>query len=95
MPTYNENNLPENGLHRLLLRAVPPSEHGNKAISHLAKLIPVRRWSVNKWLRNQKISPDRALQIVEIGRIGVPDGEPGRVSLEEFHPYVYKDIADE
>ena len=95
MPTYNENNLPENGLHQLLLRAVPPSEHGNKAISHLAKLIPVRRWSVNKWLRNQKISPDRALRIVEIGRIGVPDGEPGRVSLEEFHPYVYKDIADE
>lgn len=90
MPTYSESNPPENGLHRLLLRAVPPSEHGNKAISHLAKLIPVRRWSVNKWLKNQKLPPDRAMRIVEISKIGEPFGAPGRVSIEEFHPYVYK-----
>ena len=94
MPTYNETNMP-GGLHGLLLKAVPPSEHGNKAISHLAKLIPVRRWSVNKWLKNQRISPERALRIVEIGRIGVPDGEPGRVSIEDFHPYDYKTQSPE
>lgn len=95
MPVYSTDSPPENGLHRLLLRAVPANEHGNKTISHLAKLVPVRRWSVNKWLKNQRIAPDRATRIVEIGRIGVPEGEPGRVSLEEFHPYVYKDAPTE
>lgn len=94
MPTYNETNMP-GGLHGLLLRAVPPSDHGNKAISHLAKLIPVRRWSVNKWLKQQRISPERAMRIVEISKIGEPFGAPGRVSIEEFHPYVYKANAAE
>lgn len=91
MPTYNETNQPEDELHRLLLRAVPPNEHGNKAISHLARLIPVRRWSVNKWLRRQKLSPERAMRIVEIGRIGEPEGHPGRVRIEDFHRFVYTD----
>jgi hypothetical protein len=88
MPTYNDENMPD-GLHGLLLKAVPPSEHGNRAISHLAKLIPVRRWSVNKWLKKNKIPPDRALRIVEIGLIDVEEGQPGRVKIEDFHPYVY------
>jgi len=95
MPTYTESHQPESELHKLLLRAVPESEHGNKAISHLAKLIPVRRWSVNKWLKSQKLPPDRAMRIVEISKIGEPLGAPGRVSIEEFHPYVYKSLLDE
>jgi len=90
MPVYSDSNLPENELHQLLLRAVPENEHGNKSIAHLATLIPCRRWSVNKWIRASKLSPDRAMRIVEIGHIGVPDGEDGRVNIEEFHPFVYK-----
>ena len=90
MPIYNETNAPEGGLHRLLLRAVPPNELGNKTISHLATLIPVRRWSVNKWLDSGKIPANRAMRIVEIGKIGVPVGDAGRVSIEDFHPFVYK-----
>lgn len=89
MPVYSDDNLPENELHRLLLRAVPSNEHGNKSIAFLASLIPCRRWSVNKWIRAGKLSPARATRIVEISRIGEPDGN-ARVSIEEFHPFVYK-----
>ena len=90
MPIYNETNEPEDGLHRLLLRAVPPNDLGNKTITHLATLIPVRRWSVNKWLESGKIPANRAMRIVEIGKLGEPFGSQGRVNIEEFHPYVYK-----
>lgn len=90
MPLYTDGHLPDNELHRLLLKAVPENAHGNKTISHLAGLIPCRRWSVNKWIRANKLTPSKATRIVEIAGIGVPDGQPPRVTIEELHPFVYK-----
>lgn len=90
MPTYS---LPENApndLHRLLLKCVPPNEHGNKTISHLATIYPLRRWSINKWLRDGRIPANRVKRLIEISAIEAPDGKP-RATLEEFHPFVYTD----
>lgn len=89
MPVFSDPEKIENELHRLLLRAVPENSHKNKTISHLAELIPCTRWSVQKWIINKKLSPERVVRIVEIGRIGVPKDEPGRVSREDFEPFVY------
>lgn len=91
MPVFTDERQPENELHRLLLRAVPPNERGNRTIVHLASLIPCRRWSVIKWINAQKLSPARATRIVEISKIGEPEDGPGRVTIEELHPFVYKD----
>lgn len=91
MPLYNDGNQPDDALHRLLLKAVPANEHGNKTINHLATLIPCRRSNVNKWIRLGRIPPGKAMRVVEIGKIG-EDGETlevGRVTLEDFHPFVY------
>jgi hypothetical protein len=43
----------------------------------------VSRQGINKWIRREKISPERAMQVVAISE--------GRVKIEDFHPYVYKD----
>lgn len=95
MPTYHKPEDAESGLHRLLLRAVPENEHGNKTILHLAKLMGINRWSINKWVRKDRISPERVMQVVEISKIVGYDendkpilGEQ-RVSREEFDPFVY------
>lgn len=95
MPTYNTPEDAESGLHRLLLRAVPENEHGNKTILHLAKLMGINRWSINKWVRKDRLSPERVVQIIEISKITGYDekgkpilGEP-RVSREDFGQYVY------
>ena len=94
MPVYSKENQPESELHKLLLRAVPANEHGNKSIANLADLIPCRRWSVNKWIIAGKLSPDKAMRVVEIGKMGEPEDADGcvvgRVKIEEFHPFVYK-----
>lgn len=90
MPLFSTPEQAENPLTRLMLRAVPENEHGNKTLTHLAHLIGVRRWSLQKWIIQQKIPPERAAKIVEIGKMGEPEGSPGRVTLEEFHPFVYK-----
>lgn len=91
MPVFNDKRQPQSELHQLLLRAVPPNGHGNKTILHLASLIPCRRWSVIKWINADKIPPARAKRIVEISKIGEPEDSPGRVTIEELHPFVYKD----
>lgn len=95
MPTYKSPEDADSELHRLLLRAVPENEHGNKTILHLADLMGVNRWSINKWIKKQRLGPDRALQVVEISRItgytegGKPIlGEP-RVTRDDFDPFVY------
>lgn len=91
MPVFSKDRQPESELHQLLLRAVPSNERGNKTIVHLASLIPCRRWSVIKWINAGKIPPARATRVVEISKMGEPEGSPGRVSIEELHPFVYKD----
>ncbi|ARB05731.1 Cro/Cl family transcriptional regulator [Synechococcus virus S-ESS1] len=83
MPTYKKPEDAENGLHVLLLRAVPVNDLGNKTLTELAKKLHLSKWAVRKWINNKKIPPDRAAQIVKISE--------GRVKLEDFHPYVYKD----
>jgi len=97
MPVYREDTQPDNELHRILLRAVPTNRFGNKSIATLAELIPCRRSAVNKWIKGGKLTPDKALRIVEIGKIrepGEPTGFPGRVRIEELHPFVYKPLTE-
>lgn len=83
MPVFTD---PENAeisdLQKLLLKAVPADEHGYHTISHLAKLLKLSRWAVQKWIRDDKIPPGRAAAIVDIAE--------GRVSLGDFSRYVYK-----
>lgn len=83
MPTFNKPEDAENPLTVLLLRAVPPNDRGKKTLTELSRLIRVSKQGVRKWIRQQKISPERALQIVAMSE--------GRVKIEEFHPFVYKD----
>lgn len=90
MPIYAQPENAPNDLHRLLLKCVPPNDLGNRTIAHLATIYPLRRWSINKWLRDQRIPANRVKRLIEISAIGEPDGKP-RVSLEEFHPFVYTD----
>lgn len=88
MPTYTEADV-DNELHKLLLRAVPPNAYGNKTLAHLAELIPVTRWSIQKWIINESIRPKWVKRLVEISKIGEPDGSPGRVSEDDFKRFVY------
>lgn len=82
MPVIRE---PENAdisqLQKLLLKAVPEDKNGYKTVVHLAELLGVSRWAVQKWIVKNKISPDRASQIVDLS--------DGRVSLADFSRYYY------
>lgn len=82
-------NTVENDLHRLLLRAVPTNALGNKTINHLATLIPCTRSAITKWIRLKRITPERAIRLVEIGKLGEPFVEGGRVTKEDLDPFVY------
>jgi len=82
MPTYANPEDGQNGLHVLLLRAVPENEHGNKTLMELSRIIRVSKWGIRKWINGEKIPPERAMQIVAISE--------GRVTQAEFDPYVYK-----
>lgn len=96
MPTFNTPDEAENGLTRLLLRAVPENPLGNKTVTHLAQLIHMSKAGVYKWLDAERIPPERVMQIVEISKISGydDDGEPvlgeARVKREEFDEFVYK-----
>jgi hypothetical protein len=98
MPKYDKPEDAENGLQTLLLRATPENANGNKTMRELSRIMHISRWGIHKWVQNEKLSPERASQIVEISRITGwdEDGEPiradePRVKLEELHQYVYKD----
>lgn len=81
MPVYHDPEDAPNELQRLLLLAVPVNSHGFKSISHLAKLLGLSRWAVQKWIVNEKIPPNRAVQVVDLAE--------GRVSLADFSRFVY------
>lgn len=81
MPLFHSPEEADNELQRLLLIAVPENEHGNKTISHLAHLLKIKRWSIHKWIINQKIPPGRAVQVVDLSE--------GRVSLADFSRFIY------
>lgn len=82
MPVFtNPEDAEISDFQKLLLKAVPPNEDGYKTIVHLAKLLGLSRWAVQKWIVKEKISPDRASQIVDLSE--------GRVSLGDFSRYYY------
>ena len=91
MPTYRKPDEIENELHRLLLRAVPMNDHGNKTLLHLSGLIGVSLWGIRKWINSQRLSPARVKQLVEIGKLGDPESLTGRVSREDFERFIYND----
>lgn len=66
----------------LLIHACPPNDKGVQSIPILARHLKLAPWSLYKWISNVKIPPDRVVEIVKIS--------DGRVSIEDFHPYVYR-----
>ena len=81
MATYASPEDAEKELHRLLLRAVPENQHGNKTISHLASLLECTRATIFNWINDDKLPAHRAKQVVELSE--------GRVILDDFHKFVY------
>ncbi len=65
----------------LLLRACPPDANNTQSIPILAKAIEVSAQAVYKWIRKVRVPAGRATVIV--AKSG------GRVTLEDFHPYVF------
>lgn len=96
MPTFNDPSEANDPLTQLMLRAVPENEHGSKTVTHLAKLMKLTRAALYKWIDQQKLPPERVMQIVEISRIigcdeaGKPILGKARVNREEFDEFVYK-----
>jgi ribosomal protein L18E len=95
MPTYKSPGDAGTPLHRLLLKAVPENQHGNKTILHLAKVMGINRWSINKWVKADRLAPERVVQLVEVSKIKEyrEDGKhvlgEARVTRAEFDPFVY------
>lgn len=72
----------------LLLKACRPDSSGIRSIPNLARQIKLAPMSLYKWIKKAKIPPERALLIVQ-NSIN-PKTERPTVTLEDFHPYVYK-----
>ncbi len=68
-------------LGELLLKACPPDKNNIQSIPILATAIKVSSQAIYKWIRKVKVPADRATVIV--AKSG------GRVTLEDFHPYVF------
>lgn len=83
MPTFQGPEDAPDELTALLLLASPRNEHGNKTLNHLAKLMGVTKWAMRKWIKSQRIPPQRVVQIVRLGE--------GRVDTKDFDAFVYKD----
>ncbi len=72
----------------LLLKACRPDSEGVRSIPNLARQIDLAPMSLYKWIRKAKIPPERALLIVQ--NSVDPQTKKPTVTLEDFHPYVYK-----
>lgn len=81
MPVYHDPEDAPTELQRLLLLAVPRNKHGYKSIDHLAKLMKLSRWAIQKWIINNRIPPKRAVQVVDLSE--------GRVSLGDFSRFIF------
>lgn len=81
MPAHKNRSRIDNDLHRLILDAVPPDARGDKTIVNAARTLGVSRMAVWKWLKNNRLTPNRAAQIVAMSE--------GRVSLKDLHRFVY------
>lgn len=82
MPIFQSPEDAPDELTRLMLVAVPKDARGHKTLSHLARTIGVSKWGLRKWINAKKIPPERAMDIVRISE--------GRVKIEDFHQFVYK-----
>lgn len=81
MPVYHDPQDAPSELQRLLLTAVPVNVHGYKSIDHLARLMKISRWAIQKWIVNNRIPPQRAVQVVNLSE--------GRVSLGDFSRFIF------
>ncbi len=88
MATFKKPEDAETPLGQLLLKTVPPNDLGNRTFTHLAELIPMSRYGLQKWLAKQRVPPSKVDRLVAIGRIGAKD-KSGRVSRADFEPFVY------
>lgn len=68
-------------LQTLLLTACPADGAGQSSIPALAKRLEVSNQYVYKWIATNKVPPSYVSRIVELSN--------GRVSLSDFHPYVF------
>ncbi len=68
----------------LLLKCCPPNKRGETSINVLSPALNVSRHSIYKWLRQGKIPPSRALQLVDLAATHRAD-----VTLAQFSPFVY------
>lgn len=83
MPVYSAPEKANDALTELLLRAAPLNQHGHPTITALADSLGLSRWAVQKWILNQKMTPDRVIQVVRISK--------GSVTREDFESFVYKE----
>lgn len=74
-------------LKSLLLEVAPINAEGNKTITFLADLVPMSRWGMQKWLRDQKVPADRVLRLCEISKMDKRRG----VDIRRFAPFVEND----
>lgn len=81
MSTHIRSLKPLGPLHDLLLKACPPDAEGFKSIPILAVELKMTAYGVYKWIKKGKLPPDAAKKVV--------DRSEGRVTLEEFHEFVY------
>lgn len=75
------DHIQESELYQLLMRAAPYDRFGRKTVPELARALGMSRWGVYKWLKHERIRPERVKQIVDISE--------GRVTLADFERYVY------
>lgn len=91
MPSYEKPEDAVTPLGTLLLRVVPENKHGRKTFTHLAKLIPITRYGLQKWMEDQRVPPKRVARLVEISALdseGKKIDKP-RAAVEDFHEYVF------
>ena len=84
-------------LHDTLIRACPPDPEGFKSIPILAVRLEMSAYGIYKWIKAGKLPPDKAKRVVEMNN-GFWDAqeeqgknipEDARVSLDDFHQFVY------
>ena len=70
----------------LLLKCCPPDDKGRQSIPILARALDMTSCGVYKWVSEGHLPPKRVFELIQLSE--------GRVSWEEFLPYVFhKDAA--
>ncbi len=69
-------------LQDLLLEACPPDRHGKSSVPVLARALGISHQYVYRWIETNRVPPGFVQPMV--------DASKGRVSIEDFHAYVFK-----